>query len=150
MEQCTIIQLELASKARKPHCPSCLLEMILGPCWFPNPSGGLARSALAGAGQAGFSSPAGSSALRKVVRLWCITCHLYCCQEWAFVWPFTVDDDLGLSFGTSSVHRNHPNIMRTVMSPLEWDAACWVLKESELLSLTEGVQLTFKSNIQIT
>lgn len=41
MEPCTIIQLESASKARQLH-PSCLLEMVLGPCRFPNPSVALA------------------------------------------------------------------------------------------------------------
>jgi len=40
MEQCAVMQSESASKARQLH-PLCLLEMVLGPCWFPDPSVGL-------------------------------------------------------------------------------------------------------------
>lgn len=72
------------------------------PMLIPKSCSGSDWSALAGAGQAGFSSPAGSSALRKVARLRCITCHLCCHLEQVFDWPFTDDDGLRLSFGTSS------------------------------------------------
>jgi len=77
----------------------------------PGAFGGSGGSALAGAGQTGFRSPAGSSALRKAARLQCVACHLYCCQEQAFDWPFTGGGDLGLSFGTSSVRRSHSNVL---------------------------------------
>lgn len=94
------------------------------PLPIPRPFSGSGRSALAGAGQAGFSSSAGNSALRKAAGLPCVTCHLYCCQEQAFHWPFPEDDEeLGLSFGTSSVHGSHPGSLGSV-SPLWWDAGC--------------------------
>lgn len=87
------------------------------PMLIPKSFSGSGRNALAGAGQAGFSSPAGSSALRKAAGLRCVSCHLYSCQERAFDWPFADDDDgLGLSFGTSSVHRSCPNILGSSVS----------------------------------
>lgn len=115
MEQFTTVPLESAAKARQLR-PPCLLAVVLGPCWFPDPSVALA-GALAGTGQTGFSSSAGNSALRKAAGLPCVTCHLYCCQEQAFNWPFPEDDEeLGLSFGTSSVHGSPPGILGSCIS----------------------------------
>lgn len=86
------------------------------PMLIPKSFSGSGGSALAGAGQAGFGSPAGSWGLRKAAGLQCGTCHLCCRQERAFDWPFAAGDALGLSFGTSDVHRSRPNFLGSCIS----------------------------------
>lgn len=86
------------------------------PMLVPKSLGGSGGCPRAGGGQTGFRSPAGSSVRRKVTRLPCVTCHLCCCQEPAFHQPFADEEDLGLSFGTSSVHSSRPNILGSSVS----------------------------------
>lgn len=110
MQQGTIIQLELVSRTGQLH-PSGLLETVLSPCWFPDSSVGLAAVPLQVLTKQDLVAQQGVQCLGR-----CVTCHLYCCQGRPSDWPFAHDDYLGLSFGTSSVPRSHPNTLGSCIS----------------------------------